>query len=388
MANYKIKYYSYRSANKNDKSKLEKSFSDLKRMIELYEKQYDITLELYRSEWKNETSNLTKQFDAENKSANKEYNRIYDELKMENANDGDYELWNTVAMQESGLIHLDQEYEQKKQTTTRKYKDYFDLYSKSLLIALYSLVESKLKEICNIIAIDERQRITYDHLNSRDYLNTSFNYIDLVLQIPIVTLKPFKSKFKDIQFVRNRIVHSGSSIPRADKDGQIKIMEIVRKSKGSLRLIKNSQFHALRINDPKYIINYILLIREFFEELIWLIDIRQNNKILKRSLGFWFGILDKNIFVKILQTTKLKKGKRKIIFKLSSRKKNIPKFNCSVNISRATKNSVDTIDQTGNDTIKEFNNLVNDFNSFLYNETFELFNQSNKGIKIEVLMYP
>jgi len=144
-------------------------------------------------------------------------------------------------------------------------------------------------------------------LDSRDYLNTSINYLELVAQISIISLQPFVSKLKDIQFIRNRITHSDSKFP---SDNEVAILEIVNKSKGALELKKEKSGAKLRIKKSQYILDFFELIRELFEELIWLIDFKQEKKILKKGLVFWFRILDKKIFIRNIELKKNRKRKK------------------------------------------------------------------------------
>ena len=138
----------------------------------------------------------------------------------------------------------------KKDNIENRYQDFFDLYSKSLLIALYSMVENKLKEICDITYVDFCQILKYEHLDSRDYLSTSFNYFDLVIRLQTESLHSYKSKLKDIQFIRNRVVHTESKF--SDENEEV-INQIVNKSKGALGLHKDKSITTLRIQQAKFI---------------------------------------------------------------------------------------------------------------------------------------
>lgn len=375
-----FKYYYYLYANK-EKSSLEIVFEDLIKKIELYEKQYKITLKLYKSELSKELKKLLEEYEIEEKKEKVNYDQAYADTEVEGE---DEQMRHSYANHVSGLEVLYWEYQNEKDNITSRYLDFFDLYCKSLMTALYSLVESKLKEICDIIADDFGQKIKYEHLDSRDYLNASINYLDLVIQLPVVSLEPFISKLKDIQFIRNRIIHTQSKFTG---DNEKTISEIVKKSNGALELTTEKSASKLRLKKTQYILDFFELIREFFEELFWLIDIKQEKKILKKGLKFWFGILDNKIFIKNIELKKIGQGKRNINFDLSSMKRSIPKFKCKVTISRASENSLEIIDQTNIKAINEFNELVDKAKSFMFDYVFELFNQSQKGIRIEVIMF-
>lgn len=374
-----FQFYLYSSSSEKKKSDLEEVFGDLKKKVELYEKQYAITLKLYKSERNKELKDLNETYKKNQDKRNQVYEKVFDEMKGE-----DEQIRNSYANHVSGLEMLYLENQEEKENIKKRYLDFFDLYNKSLMTALYSLIESKLKEICDIIADELAQKIKYEHLDSRDYLKASFKYLELVIQVPIISLKPFISKLKNVQFIRNRVIHTESKFTG---DNEKTISEIVKKSKGALELRKNKSTTLLRIKKSQFIFDFFELTRELFEELVWLIDSKQDNKILKKGLEFWFGILDKKIFIRNVQLEKIGKGKRTVEFDLSSKKKNIPKFKCKISISRASNNSLEIIDQTNVTIINEFNELVEKVRSFIFDYIFELFNQSSNGIKVKVMMF-
>ncbi|MCB0538093.1 MAG: hypothetical protein KDE33_11280 [Bacteroidetes bacterium] len=374
-----FQYALYSINAKKESSDLENAFKDLIKKVELYEKQYEVTLKLYKSEWEKELKEVDEIY-AEFKEERKViYDKAYAEMEGENE-----QLRDSYAEHVSGLEMVSYKHYEERENIKIRYLDFFDLYSKSLLTALYSLIENKLKEICDIVSKDFGYRIKYEHLDSRNYLNTSLNYFELVIQIPIESIEPFISKLKDIQFIRNKVIHTESKF---SGDNEKTIVEIVNKSKGALELKKHGESTFLRIKKSKYILDYFELIRELFEELIWLLDSKQERQILRKGLEYWFGLLDKNIFIKNIASEKVGKGKRDLEFELSSRKKSIPKFKCKLSIVRGSKNSLEIIDQTTNKVISKFNELVNEKKSFIFNYAFEMFNLSDKGLKIKVMMF-
>jgi len=142
-----FQYYFYYSHAKKDKSFLEKAFEDLIKKVELYEKQYEITLNLYKSEWNKEVKELYENHTTLQKKAKEVYDKTYAEMEGE-----DEQMRHSYADHVSGLDILNYEYHEEKDNIKARYLDFFDLYSKSLMTALYSLIESKLKGICDIIA--------------------------------------------------------------------------------------------------------------------------------------------------------------------------------------------------------------------------------------------
>ncbi len=232
-----FQYYIYSSYAKKEKSALEKAFEDLIKKVELYGKQYEITLKLYKSEWKKELKDLNDNYKINQAKGKEVYDKAYSEMERE-----DEQMRHSYADHVSGLDMLYYEHQEEKDNIKRMYLDFFDLF-------------------------------------------------------------------------------------------------------------------------------------------------KQEKKILKKGLGFWFGILDKKILIKNVELEKVGKGKRNIEFDLSSIKRSIPKFKCKVSISRANKNSLEILDQTNVKLINEFNKLVDNVKSFIFSYVFELFDQSSKGIKIKVMMF-
>lgn len=374
-----FQYYIYSSYHQLEKSDLEKAFMTLIRKINLYEKQYSMTLISYKSEWDKELKVLNDNFTEQEKNANIRYNEIYNKMEFEDDQDKHF-----YASHESGLDYLTANYYDDKLSIDTRYLDFFDLYSKSLLMALYSLVESKLKEICSLCTFSFNSKVKYELLSSKDYLQTSLNYLEFVLDINTESLKPFITKLKTFQLIRNKIAHNDSIFTENDENN---IKEIVKSFSGALSLENLNPNHFLRIKKSSFIISFFELIRELFEELIWLIDTKQQNIILLKGLKYWFGILDTKIVIKNLQIQKLGFGRRQIEFVLVSRKKRISTFKCRIKISRYEDNTLILTDQTNNESINEFNDLVKEMKSFLFYDVFEIFNHSSKKLKLDVMIF-
>jgi hypothetical protein len=306
---------------------------------------------------------------------NKKYKEVFDKEEIE-----DDSLGHSFAMHESGLDYIDHYFEIEKEDIKSRYLDFYDLYSKSLLIGIYSLIESKFKEICDVSAESFEKEMKYEHLDRRDYFQSTINYLKYVIQIPTKTIEAHISQLKNIQYIRNRIVHSESNFSEAK---ETTIETILNQYKGELKLENDT----LIITKSTFIFGLFELIKELSEELIWLIDERNDYCILKKGLDYWFKILDRNIFIKNITTIKKGKGKRVIEFQLSSRKRAIPKINCKITLSRAAQNTLEIIDQTDNKTVNEFNSLIEEVQSFLFDYTFKNFNFSSKKQKLSILMY-
>lgn len=377
MNSFQFMFYQFRS--KKEKSSFEKLFDDMIKKVVLYEKQYELTRKLYRFEWDKEMVDYNNRKEIALESSNKIYNEAYNGMK-----DDDEQLRRSYAAHVSGIDELEYELHEEKENIKDRYLDFFDLHCKSLIVSLYSLIESKLKDLCEISANEFDKKIKYSHLDTRDYIQSSINYFNLVIEMPTISIEAHISKLKDIQFIRNRIVHTEG---RFTDDNEKKVEEIIKKGKGELELLKSDSTMTLKIRKPEFITNFFELIRELFEELIWLIDCQQNYKILRKGLEYWFGILDKKIFIRNIKVNDLTKSKKSIEFDVSSRKRNIPRFKCKLSLVRAKENSLNIIDQTDDIAIKKFTELVDEMNELVFGYVFGVFNLSYSGLKISLMIY-
>lgn len=83
----------------------------------------------------------------------------------------------------SNLRVIEEQYSSREQEIDFEYEDFMDLYSKSILIALYSLNESKLNAILDIGSKMFCLKTKPLHLASRNYMDSSIVYLNLVMGI-------------------------------------------------------------------------------------------------------------------------------------------------------------------------------------------------------------
>lgn len=379
----KMRYpYYFFIEEKNEYTELEKLVKDFLLKIELFEKQFDLTIKLYISEYNNELNKFNEDFRFIEKKRKEIYDQAYDELKGDEAD----EYRDSYADQMSGLSTFDYESNMEKDYLKKRFLDFLDQYSKTVLIQLYSLIENKLKEICDILSIDFYKKIKYEHLDSRNYLDTSINYLKLVIEIPTDSLESYITKLKDIQFIRNKVIHDEAKFSN-EKKAQIR--KIVRENEEVMELLELNSNLFLRIRKKKYILDLFVLIKEFFEEVIWLIDSKQEYIIFKKGLKHWFGVIANNICIKNFKVTKALKSKKNIEFEIEFKKLNNLKYKykCRMSIKQSKKNSLEITDQTENEYIENFANYGNEKDDYLFVNVFELFNLSKKGLEVILTIF-
>lgn len=350
---------------------LEKAFLDIKDQLDLYEKQHTNTINSYLKSRQEELDLLEKRY---SKLENESQKRYDENLSTENPND---EFNIAYATHISGIDYLLHKKNEEIEEVMFKYSDFLDLFSKSTLIALYSLNENFLNKICEISSKTFNQKIKVSHFNSRDYLKASFNYLELVIDIPKEPFESNVSKLKEIQSLRNKIIHEGSQIT------DVTILKIVKKYSHSFHFNEENQF--VRITSPKFIKDFFNLLKNIYEELLWLLEERQNNKTLKSIIENWFGLIEGKIIVTEIKTKKTSEKVRTIDINLKSDNVKIPDFSCKLTLKSSKGYIVEIIDQTENELIKEF--IEADKDGIHLEMGLKTFMSLNKDLDIRLLIY-
>jgi len=295
-------------------------FTDLTNKIEIYKKQYQLTIKSYLEEKKTEIEKAKENHSKRINIADK----VYSKLTTENPIDENTKLY---AENKAQYDYINHNYSETLENIDIKYDNFLDLFTKSLIIALYSLNESKLNDIINVASDVFKKDIKPSHFDNRDYLNSSIIYLDLVIGIDKTVLEKYVTFFKEVQFIRNKIIHSES------KTTEIKTAkEIVKKHNESLKFESESNF--IKIISSKFLKDFITNLLEFYHNLIIEIDRTQNFRIIKNGLKYWLAPLDKNIFITKIKFNKISTQEKIISFTVSSRKKDIPKFQCKINMKK------------------------------------------------------
>lgn len=338
MTPFYITFYFLNNQRKIDN--LEKSFIEINDQLELYENQHSSTIKNYLKSWQEELNKLTERY----KKAEKKAQEKYDETI--GTNDPEDQEYISYATHISGIDYLAHNKNEEIEKIKIKYSDFLDLFSKSTLIGLYSLNENFLNNICDITSQTFEKKIKVSHFNSRDYLNASFNYLELVIDIPKEPFKKYVSKLKDIQSIRNKIIHEGSQI----KDDSI--LKLVKKFSPNLRYEEEREF--LRIVKPGFNKDFFNLLNNLYEELLWQLEERLKNNTLKSVLENWFGLIEGKITVSEINSKKKSSIIRTIEFKIESDNPKIPELKGKITLKSSKGFVAEILDHSGNDLIKEF----------------------------------
>lgn len=338
MTPFQITLYYITHARETDL--LENSFLKIKDQLELYEKQYIITLNSYLKSWHEELDKLQLSFEKVEKNAQQRYDETLGNSDVASEDDIAY------AMHVSGLDYLQHANYEDKENIKSKYFDFLDLFSKSTLIALYSLNENFLNKTCDISSQILNYKIKVSHFNSRDYFKASIDYLEMVVDIPIISLESYISNFKDIQFLRNKIIHAGSQFSNDS------ILEITKKYAGSLYYDEETEF--LKIRKPEFIENLIKSTREFYEEILWLLEEKRQFQVLKSLLENWFGVIKKQITISEFNHKRTSRKIRTITFKINLDDEKFSEMNGKLTFTHDKGYIREIINQTDSDFMEEF----------------------------------
>lgn len=367
MTNFKFSFYHI--LNEKKQNPFEIIFNETRKQLEIYQRQFDLTLRTYKKEWDDELAKRDREFEQNKEKAEEIYN---DSIK----NNGGDEFAHQYAMNQSGLDYLFEEHSSDIEQINIEYNNFLDLYSKSILIAIYSLNESKLNEIAETAADVFTKKIKPLHFNSRDYLEASFQYLNLVIDLELDSLQKFLPKLKDLQYLRNKIIHNEAKFIELEQ-----VSKIVKNHKSLLSLNERNQ---LKIKGSKFVRDLFELFSDFYQALFWLVDARQDSAILKNGFEYWLGILDREVAVEQLKITNTSTEKQ-IYLKVNF--KNFAPSTLEFKITLKKGNFSFTYqDQTENDLIKDFIGHEGDIKGKNIYEIFESL-MVTKNFQINIMIF-
>lgn len=352
-------------------------FNDLINKIEIYKKQYNLTIKSYLEEKNNELEKAKENYSKRIENADQIYSKLTD-------NKPDDENTKFYADHKARYEYINYDNSETIESINNKYDSFLDLYSKSLIIALYSLNESKLNDITTLASDVFNKDIKPSHFDNRDYLNSSITYLNLVIGIEKKVVEKYVTFFKEVQFIRNKIVHSESKTK--ETKAEIKTAkDIVNKHNKSLKFENETNF--IKVISSKFLKDFISNLLDFHHNLIIEIDKAQNYQIIRNGLKYWLAPLDKNIFITKMEFEKISPNEKNILFTVSSRKRKIPKFQCKINMKKILIGSFELILQLENETITDFFNLEKEVEGLHLASAFNEINIGKIDYKTTLLVF-
>lgn len=197
-------------------SPAEKAFKSVIDRLKLYEQHTTSTTTLYRREF----TEAKKQIDIDEKAAVVAAKQRYNDILGGSERHEDHD-W---AMHVSGLDELDHHYYTVRESQAERFVEMADFFNKSSLVSLYGLLETDLRRLCFMLQTVFNKKIGVDMLSDRNYLQAFLEYFEFVIELPITQLEPHIVKLKELQQLRNRIVHDGALFSKKQKDKRLEDM--------------------------------------------------------------------------------------------------------------------------------------------------------------------
>jgi len=372
-----IHYLLIHSLNERNSSIFENIIFECLENIEVLLNNYYLILEHYDTKQESDIKTTTDRYEAELPEFEKKYQAKLDELEED-----EEELKISYAGYYSGLDNFNKKYHWGIAATRVKYKHYYDLSSKSTLISLYSNLEKTLKSISQELGEEFSKRVTLEHLNNKNYIKSSLDYLDLVLDMDMDKIDPLASKIESYQLVRNKIIHSLSEFNDLEK-----IRPIVQSNKGFLQLEPNKSTSTLRIFDAKYVELFTSLTKEILYEIVISTGKLNEFKLIRRGLLHCFKILDEKIILENISFSKLTNTQSEIVFDFTSKKKSISNGACKIILKESKKNTLEIINQIENKKVKKFTQFISNYQIMFFRYIFKHLIIRKAGLKIRVLIY-
>lgn len=358
-------------------SEIEIIFSRIFKKISLHEKHSLLTLRLFRQEYKNSLNEINQKYETDFKKAD----LLYQEEYQNSSYDDDRER-DSFAYHVAGLAELEYDYSNNKQNLKESFKELMDLYYKSMLISVYSLIESETKKICSFCHINSGSKIKLEHLESKDYFNSMANYFEFVINIERIEYEKEYSKIKELQLIRNKIIHEGAEF-KADDSG---INALLNRNSDQLKSYSADDKVVLRIVKSSFVENYINNSRLFFEKLFWLIDKKSNYSTWHQALKVFFEIIGDDVSI-TFDSLPLNVNNLSFIHHIVMTAEQRIEFKCKTKIKRDSRNDISIVSQIEDPTIEYFIRKVNENKNEIFEGIFSKFLMSSKNISVSFLLY-
>ncbi len=367
------KFSFYHVLNEKKENEIENIFQEIKNQINIYHRQFNLTLTSYKKEWNEELKKNDEKYKEQKKEADKIY---YDEIA------GYEKDVNTLlyAENKSGINIISHQHYSNKVDIDNEYFQFFDLYSKSILIALYSLNESELNRIALKTSEIFNKKIKPTHFDSRNYLISSITYLNLVIEVETEKLEKYITRFVQYQFLRNGIVHNSSKF-KEEKT----LKTVLSNFKDSISF--NTTSGNIKIKNSSFIKDYLQLLKEFYEDLLWQIDFCQESSIVKNGLNHWIKALNDKLKIEQINFEKFTTKEKLISFTVRANGKELRDFDLKITFKKSTTRSFELTDQTNDDLISEFLNYEKKLEGDYIVDVIKPFDFIYSNYSIKILAY-
>jgi len=141
-----------------------------------------------------------------------------------------------------------------------KHKHLPQILYKSLIVSIYSIIETTLSELVKATEINASKKIKYKHLkNNGNEIENYLNYFKLIYDLDLTKPQDILTELKNYADVRNNIVHYNGNLKGDNEGRKSRITKFVEKIK-TLEIESNEN---LFIKDCKFIFDFLDLTNRF-----------------------------------------------------------------------------------------------------------------------------
>jgi hypothetical protein len=294
---------------------------------------------------------------------------IYDRIISEGGDTEDNRAW---ANHEAGYMYHQNDYEDLAPYLADTYAEIGDNYNKSSLAVLYALFETETSRLCTLMQASYNRLIDHESLSGSDYILKYLKYLKLVIEMDVSTIEQFvNAHMKSLKLLRNKIMHHDSEFPGETTE----LLKIIEDSNGMVSPTHGPGTFQVSINDIQYVLNHANLVRQFFQQLFWAVEGKNEYPILLGRIQYLFSAFDPNIVVNNVSYSVIPHGYR-LIADLESA--TVPSMNCKAKFSiiSADQDSVTLLNQ-----LDEFP-LMTEFNDFLHRNPEYIFKELLQGANL------
>lgn len=370
--------------NEYTQSDLEKFFAGVKSKTAMFSYHAALTTKLHLKE-KNEALDIfNKAFEIPLKEANEKYELL--KKDFEDDNEG-----HQYAYHYSNLDQIEGSQSMGEYQLSEEFDDLSAYTNNSAIIEAYSFLEKEFKRLCELLKVEFSETISHNDLSSRDYLAGWLKYLRLVIKLNVTTLDPFINKFKDLQYIRNRIIHDGGEFPKnpESKEDKTNVIEkLVNSSKKRLELLEENNMFVIRIKDISYVQDYYDVILDFFQAILNLVEEKNQFKILRAKLRYLYSSLSDKAVIEI-RSVKYKTSTFEIVFKVKfPRSKGLGRDMTVRILAKKLKQTPIYVSYTGpaNDKIDAFAANIKTTNHILLNDVLYGYLIVHNRLQAEVFM--
>jgi len=145
-----------------------------------------------------------------------------------------------------------------------KHKHLPQILYKSLIVSIYSIIETTLSELINSTEKIIVKRLKYKHLrNNGNEIENYLNYFNLVHNLDLTSLNDLLIDLKNYADIRNNIVHFNGNL-KEDNNGRKERIKKFVKNDNSIEIEKNENIY---IKDCDFVFRFLNLTEKFGYEI-------------------------------------------------------------------------------------------------------------------------